>query len=80
MCSKISQKGLKKDIWSYFTTRLTSAFYQNDHHFFLSGEDVSPGKDGGIVKSTLVDGSGFQSPNDYASVTSKYKYSYCFCL
>ena len=36
-----------------------------------SGEDVSPDKDGGIIKSTLTEGSGYQSPNDYSAVSSK---------
>jgi len=44
--------------------------------FSWKGDDVSPGKDGGIIKSTLVDGSGFQSPNDYASVTINYSVKY----
>ncbi|XP_005091067.1 peptidyl-prolyl cis-trans isomerase FKBP4 isoform X2 [Aplysia californica] len=40
--------------------------------FSWQGEDVSPGKDGGIIRSTLAEGSGFQSPNDYASVTASF--------
>jgi len=37
--------------------------------FSWEGEDVSPDKDGGIIKSTIKEGSGYQKPNDYASAT-----------
>ena len=39
-----------------------------------AGEDVSPGKDGGIIRSILSEGSGYQSPNDYASVSGEFEH------
>lgn len=40
--------------------------------FSWKGEDVSPDKDGGIIKSMLTEGTGYQSPNDYSAVTINY--------
>jgi len=40
--------------------------------FSWQGEDVSPGKDGGMIKSCVTEGQGYQTPNDYAAVSIKY--------
>ena len=32
---------------------------------------MSPGKDGGMIKSCVTEGQGYQTPNDYAAVSSK---------
>lgn len=40
--------------------------------FSWQGEDVSPGKDGGIIKSYIKEGQGYATPNDYAAVSIKF--------
>ena len=42
-----------------------------------TGEDVSPASDGSVLKSTLVEGQGWESPNDRATVTSTNTCLFC---
>ncbi|GFR73423.1 peptidylprolyl isomerase [Elysia marginata] len=44
--------------------------------FSWQGEDITKSKDGGIIRSLVQEGSGYQTPSDFAKVTIKYSASY----